>query len=245
MFKNLINKNQLTIDFICGFYILFLSSYVKDITEAVVYGWKSTANASILGIILLLMTVLEAYAISTKINIVLQNIENEEDKHKLTTPIILLLFLNAAITLMSIVLAFNTFGYNHEKYPLVIYFAVFLLILKAIYFIKKISLSDKNKIQLSSNKNLFLNIVIALYSCLIFTMFWTANKTDGHVYVNNIPMFFIYLIPMVIFFSFLYFPLRIPFLLEKIARTETMQEKLAFYISFLIALVPTLYRAFV
>lgn len=230
-FWNLI-KERLSIEIACAIYILFFASKVSEIIDTTIYGWGDAAGAIVLGAAIIIMNVLEVFAVSPYLNAILREIEDEKKRSKILVPLILMLFLHAAIAIISIIVAFQVVGIDWNKNAIYAIIVIGILLIKEIYFIKNI-FSNNPVVPFSPNLS---QVIIALYSCLMFTIFWDANK--GEVSADNTPLMLFELIPMALFYAFFYYPLRLPFVLRRFIDKQTTQDRLLAFVFFLIAFIP-------
>lgn len=228
--------DRICIDFSCGIYFLFLAPIVKNMTETTIYGWGSAEGAGILSVAIILLNVLEIFAVAPFLNFTLKSLDKVQRYNKIV-PLILLLILHAAIAVLSIIFAFQLIGYDFKTSPIILAIAVTFIIAKEFYLVKNV-FAERPNTPLGPTAS---KVVIALYSCLIFTIFWEATKTTEP---NNTGMFILELIPMALFFAFFYYPLRLPFTFNSIVTGSDPYERLIGFVSFLLVFIPAALRKF-
>ena len=224
-------KDKLLIDVSCGLYVLFLAPLVKNIVEQTVYGWGDATGASILALILLLFNVLEIFAVSPFISKTLNEITDKKKLFSKQISLILLIVLHAAVTLIAVIFAFQLLGYTFETQALFLSIVIVFILIKEVLLLRN-CLSKTPKILFSPT---FSKWVIAMYSCLIFTIFLDANQNNPS---SNMYMMLLNLIAMGIFFAFFYYPLRIPFTFYSVVHKASSYNKLIGFVSFLMAFLP-------
>lgn len=227
-----INKDRLIIDFICAVYLFVFAPMIKTSTANIVY--NSVGFSILLGLIVLILSVLEAIAIPPLISKTYFSAE-ENTRSKLLVPMILLFFLHLGISLLVVIFCFKAMNIPPEENMLLLILIIIFAIAKEIYIIKN-SFTRSEKVLFSALQN---QIIIALYSCLIFTIFWESNQGDV---ARNLPMMIINSIAMLIFFAFFYYPLRIPMLLKNYIQPMTTKQIWIAFGSFLMVFLPALLR---
>lgn len=225
-------KEKLLIDFCCGLYAYFLAPVVVKGIKQTVYSTEINSTTVVLGLFLVLLNILEIYAVAPKLNQIYSSIEDKNQRLRKSIILILLLFLHAGIGLLSIILAFQLVGFDFSNQPFILVVSIAFIGLKEFVLIK--NTFAKTSVKLLSP--LFSNLVIALYSCFIFTIFWDATKSETHS--ENVLLFIFKLIPMALFFAFLYYPLRLPFIFHSIVYKVTVKDKLIAFVSFLSVFIP-------
>ncbi|MEZ4881425.1 MAG: hypothetical protein R2775_03470 [Flavobacteriaceae bacterium] len=168
-------KDKLLIDVSCGLYVLFLAPFVKNIVEQTVYGWGDATGASILALILLLFNVLEIFAVSPFISQTLNEITDKNIWFSKQISLILLIVLHAAVTLIAVIFAFQLLGYTFKTQALFLSIVIVFILAKEVFFLSN-CLSKTPRILFNPT---FSKWIIALYSCLIFTIFLDANQSDS------------------------------------------------------------------
>lgn len=235
MLLNPILKEKLLIDVSCGLYVLFLAPIVKNIVEQSIYGWGNAKGAGILAIILLLFNVFEIFAVSPFISQILQEITDKKIMLSKQISLILLIVLHGAVTLIAVIFAFQLLGYTFKSQALFLSVVVVFILAKEAFLLRN-CLSEMPIILFSPG---FCNWVIALYSCLIFTIFLDANQSNPS---SNIYMLFLNLVAMGLFFAVFYYAMRLPYTFYSVVNKTSSYDKLIGFVSFLLVLIPAVLR---
>jgi hypothetical protein len=226
------NKERLLIDFCCGLYAYFLAPIVVKSIKQTVYATEISSATMVLGVFLILLNILEIYVVAPKLNKIYYSIEDKNQRLYKSIILILFLFLHAGIGILSIILAFQLVGLDFSNHPFILAVSIAFIGLKEFFLIKNTFARTPVKLLLPFMSNL----VIALYSCLIYTIFWDATNSETHS--KNLALFILELIPMGLFFAFFYYPLRIPFVFHSIVYKTTRKDKVIAFVSFLLVFIP-------
>ncbi len=235
MLLNPILKEKLLIDVSCGLYVLFLAPVVKNIVEQSIYGWGNAKGAGILAIVLLLFNVLEIFAVLPFISQILNEITDKKILFSKQTSLILLIVMHAVVTLIAVIFAFQLLGYTFKTQALFLSIVVVFILAKEVFLLKN-CISQTPIILFNAG---FCKWVIALYSCLIFTIFLDGNQSNSS---SNIYMLLLNMVAMGIFFASFYYAMRLPYTYYSVVHRTSSYEKLIGFVSFLIAFLPFAFR---
>lgn len=235
MLLNPILKEKLLIDVSCGLYVLFLAPIIKNIVEQSIYGWGNTKGAGILAIVLLLFNVFEIFAVSPFISQILHEITDKKIMLSKQISLILLIVLHGTVTLIAVIFAFQLLGYTFKSKAFFLSVVIVFILAKEAFLLRN-CLSEMPIILFSPS---FCKWVIALYSCLIFTIFLDANQSNPS---SNIYMLLLNMVAMGIFFASFYYAIRLPYTFYSVVHRTSSYEKLIGFVSFLIAFLPFAFR---
>lgn len=232
---NPILKEKLLIELSCGLYVLFLSPMVLNIVNQTVYGWGNAKGAGILAAVLLLFNVMDIFAVSPFVSQILHETEDPKMLFSKQISLILLIVLHAVVTLITAIFAFQIVGYTFENHAVFLSIVILFILAKEVFLLLN-CLSEMPRTLFSP---IICKLVIALYSCLIFTIFLDANKGNPP---SNLSMILLNLVAMGIFFAFFYYAMRLPFTFYSVVHKTSTYDKLIGFASFLIAFLPFAFR---
>lgn len=231
------NKDRVLIDVICALYLFFLAPIVIDLAKANLASSDFNFGTITLALILLVLNILEIYSVTPFLSETYFAIKDDKKRNDKALVLIFLVLMHASVTVFSNLLVLQLFGFSFIESQNVVFVAIGLMVIKEIFFIEKaFTKNPKTPLNPTSSK-----IVIALYSCLIFNVFWNANLAQ----VSDVhsPITF-NLIPIGLFFAFFYYSLRLPFTFDLLVNKPTIINRLIGFLSFLLVFFSIVIKRF-
>lgn len=197
------SKDRVFIDVISALYLFFLAPIVIDLVKTNISTFEINSGTIFLGIVLFVLNILEIYAVAPFFNSIYYGVQNEKTREDKFLSLVLLMLMHAVMTIFANLMALQLFGFNFTNSPNLVFVAIGLMIVKEIFF--NVKAFTKN-IAAPLN-NIFSNLFIAIYSCLIFSIIWDANLLQA---INNQSSWFD-LIPICLFFALFYYSFEIAY----------------------------------
>ncbi len=238
----------LAFNLLCGLYFWALAPIVIDAANHSVQGDKTIA-APWLGVLLIVLSVAEAWALPRKMAQVNRTLSTQNTDPG-NVPIFLWVF-HTLIGVVTIFMALETFGFDFDtidsQSPQWWLVGIFLLVvLKEIYLLLTFIGTDQdasnNAPPTPKEHKLALgaDLVMVAHTCVLYTVVWQSGLEQSGYVGENLAITLLNALAMSLVFFILYLPLRIPYFVQEICFAKTLTQKIRLGASLMLPLAPAL-----
>lgn len=230
------NKDRIVIDVICALYLFFLAPTVVNLAKANIVTSEINSGTIFLGIVLFVLNILEVFFVAPILSSIYYEVKDEKTREDKTVSLLFLMLMHAVMTIFVNMMALQLFGINFNSSQNVVFIAIGLMIVKEIFFVVQAFTKNKETLFNSTTSTIF----IALYSCLIFSIFWDGNLLQA---INNQSNWF-NLIPIALFFALFYYSLRLPIAFNILFNKPSVKDRIIGILSFLLVFLSLAMKKF-
>ncbi len=231
---------------VCILYFIFLSPKIAKVASSAMR--DPDARPIWLGIILIVITLLEIYALPVKMRFVRWAIRKHGDKGN--SGMVLWMF-HAVLSIIILFTIAGSFGLKigsgegETDIPWWMSLLLVATVIKELAFLMFMLGSGddlpKGKYERPSVKERLIDLVLVIYACLGYTVIWGSITIGLSMERQNTPMYIINLFVAGLLFLVFYLPLRIPYLIEERAQIKSGSDELRFCGSILAVMIPAIW----
>lgn len=222
----------------CLLYFIFISPFVQEASLRNLQG--ETSFFPWLGVALIVITILEIYALPKKMKYVHRAIMDHNGE--VESSMMILWMFHSVLSIIILFMIFGSFGYSIgtgegeselNGWQGVLVFATVMKELYLLFSLLGLHNSSDPLIAYKrpNTKEWLIDLILLAYACLAYTVTWEAIAANTNMDKSNIAMYIVHIIAMSIVFIIFYLPLRIPYHIEEVAQMKNKKDKWKFRIS--------------